>query len=197
MSRQFLIAGLPRCRTAWLSVASTSARSICYHEPSANVSSFEQLEALWQPKFGQSIGISDSAMTMQLERITETIKPRILLVERPLPELLTSFRKYLADSPIEFDYEVGGDYLMGLQAEIDRFRTHPLAKIVKFSALDDYETVRDMLAWLVPGADFPDLASLMRMNIQVKREYLFEQMTRPHNRWDLERWNTSRKSATG
>lgn len=193
MIRQFLIAGLPRCRTAWLSVASTGARSLCHHEPTPDTDSFESLQALWAPAFGNMVGISDSALTLQLERIIEVIKPRVLLVERPIEDVIASFRKYLAGTPHLVDAAVGRDYLETLQREIDRFRDHPLVRTITFDQLASYQTVRGLLEWLVPGEEFPDLPALMHMNIQVDRDYCLERANQPHNGWHRRPWNTSPK----
>lgn len=194
MTRQFLIAGLPRCRTAWLSVASTGARSICHHEPTPDTDSFEALQALWAPNFGSTVGISDSALTLQLDRILEVVQPRTLLVERPIEDVLASFRKYLASTPHLVDDTVGREYLETLQRGIDRFRAHPLVRTVAFDQLTSYRTVRELLEWLVPGEEFPDLPALMHMNIQVDRAYCIDRANQPHNGWHHRPWNTSPKS---
>lgn len=195
MSRQFLISGLPRCRTAWLSVATTTAQSFCHHEPVPDLESFEALQALWRPLLGQSVGISDSCLSLQLERVLEVVSPRVLLVERPIEDILRSFRGYMAGLLHGFDYNIGREYLLELQAQIDRFRGHPLVRTMAFEDLTDYDKTLETLSWLVPGTDFPDLRSLMHMNIQVDRVYCLERANQPHNGWHRRQWNTSPKSA--
>ena len=194
MSRQFLIAGLPRCRTAWLSVATTTAQSFCHHEPVPDLDRFEALQALWRPLIGHAVGVSDSCLSLQLERILETVAPRVLLVERPIEDILASFRRYLDGTEQVFDYEVGREYLLELQAQIDRFRGHPMVRTMAFAALEDYAQVQEILTWLVPDTEFPDLRSLMRMNIQVDRAYCLKRANQPHNGWHHRQWSTSPKS---
>lgn len=183
MTRQFLIAGMPRCRTAWLSVATTTAKSICYHEPTATTDSFEQLAEMWKPSFGQIIGMSDSALSLQLDRILDVLNPRTLLIERPIPQVTMSLRKYLNGSKVAFDYDLGVKYLGKMQEKIDQFRHHPSVRTVKFDELRNYDTVLNLLKWLVPGEEFCDLKSLMTMNIQADRDYVLGLLEKPHTHW--------------
>ena len=153
------------------------------------------MRALWRPIAGHSVGVSDSCLSLQLERILEEVAPRVLLVERPIEDILRSFRGYLAGVLHGFDYDVGREYLLELQAQIDRFRGHPLVRIMAFDALADYDKVLETLFWLVPDTDFPDLRSLMHMNIQVDRDYCLARVNQPHNGWHRQPWSTSSKSA--
>lgn len=144
---------------------------------------------------GQSVGISDSCLSLQLERIIEEIGPRILLVSRPIEDILASFRRYLDGTPNIVDEAVGRDYLGELQLQMDRFRMHPLVRNISFDAMGDYSTVHETLRWLVPDADFPDLRPLMRMNIQVDRSYCLEMAARAHNGWHRQCSTLSKSAA--
>lgn len=166
---------------------------MCLHEPTAYTDSFEELAALWRPHLGISVGVSDSVLVFQLERILEEIKPRTLLIERPLDEIIYSMRRFLDGMSIIVDYKAGMQLLKDWALELDKFRGHPLVKTVEFSALTDHELVNDLLTWLVPDTEFVDLKSLMKMNIQVTKAYVQEQASSPHAHWYLEKWKTSRK----
>ena len=197
MSGRFLIAGLPRCRTAWLSVATTTASSFCYHEPVAHLDSFEALVDLWKPIPGHAAGVSDSCLSLQLERILETVKPRVLLVERPLMDIVASFRKYLSGCEQAFDYTAMVDDLVSLQREMDRFRHHPNVRTLAFGEMTSYKTVLESLRWLIPDTDFPDLHGLMHMNIQVDRAYAINLAAKPHTHWHREKWQNPQSLAEG
>lgn len=185
MSERFLITGLPRSRTAWLSVAATTQRSICLHEPTAHVSSYSALRDLWRPSFGHYLGFSDSSLSLWLGRILADVKPRTLIVYRKPGEVLTSFLNYMQTSGVEINAKDVGDYLGGLQEEIFKYRNHPLVRVLSFEDLNDYDKVLGSLTWLIPGNEFPDLRALMAMNIQVDRKWAIKQAMRGHTGWQL------------
>lgn len=196
MTAKFLVSGMPRCRTAWFSVVMSTVNSICYHEPVSRVESFEELELLWRPKYGERVGISDSAMMFQLPRILQEIKPRTLLVERRIPDVLSSLKRYFHGTNYMLDYDEGRKYLGKIQGIIDEHRSHPMVRTVKFEDLRDYETVKALIDWLAPGIEVLDLKSLMRMNIQVDVSYVMGLLRQPHTQWYREPCSTSEKSAT-
>ena len=181
MNNRFLITGLGRCRTAWMSVATSTPRSICYHEPTAHTSKFEDLIELWASAGSLSIGISDSSLPLYLGRILETVKPRTLIIDRPIDEVIESFDDYMMGT--RFDITQGRKWVEECLVELDRHRAHPLVRCVEFDALNDHDTVLDCLKWLVPTHDFMDVRFLMTMNIQVNRDYVMGLVARPHSAW--------------
>lgn len=179
-----MVCGLPRSRTAWFSVVTSTARSLCYHEPVARTASFEELASIWKPVAGIGVGVSDSALSLHLGRILRELEPRTLIVERPISDVVASMDNYMAGLPNNgFD---GHAYLMALCREIEAHRSHPLVKMVAFDDLDDYGTVSDCLKWLLPDVDFPDLKFLMTMKIEVRRDYVLGLVARGHNLWHME-----------
>lgn len=195
MTGRFLIAGMPRCRTAWFSVVMSTIKSVCFHEPTANLQSFDDLIAFWAPDPGLHIGVSDSGLTLQLGRILETVQPRTLLIERPIPDVSLSLKKYFKGSSLMFDYDKGRALLGRMQESIDRHRDHPLVRVASFEALRDQETVAALAQWLAPDIDILDLRAMMHMNVQADREYVVGLINKPHSNWHLEPWKTSEKSA--
>lgn len=186
---------MPRCKTAWFSVVMSTLNSVCYHEPSSGLQSFEALMDFWKPVPGLHVGISDSALTLQLDRILETVKPRTLLIERPIPEVLASFRKYLKGAPLMFDYDSGRAYLGEIAEVIEKFRGHSLVRTVSFDDLRDHDTTLDVIRWLAPGVEIMDLRQLMHMNIQADLGYVLGLLAKPHTHWYRKQWSTSAESA--
>lgn len=194
MTQRFLIAGMPRCRTAWFSVVMSTVNSICYHEPTSRLPSFEGLVELWKPKYGERVGVSDSALTLQLDRILETVAPRTLIIDRPIPQVMASFQRYLEKSPMVFDYDLGRAYLGQIQSEMEKFRSHPLVRTVEFDALDDFDATQEIINWLAPGIEILDLRQMMHMNIQVDLGYALSLLDSPHTHWHRDKCKTSASS---
>lgn len=170
MSQPFLITGLPRSRTAWFSVAATSDRSLCHHEPTRITASFDDLKALWQHPTHEYVGMSDSALGLQLGRILAEIEPRVVMVLRPPADVLGSLKAFL-----QYD-EAGerstGKFVANLWSELNRWHTHPLVKAIAFEDLRDYAKLIDCFEWLMPHGRFEHVHSMARMNVQVTREAL-------------------------
>lgn len=182
---RFFITGLPRSRTAWFSVASTTHSSICYHEPTKGLSSFDELRDFWTPKYGVDIGVSDSSLALQVGRILDELKPRTLVIHRPLDEAIKSFAKYATDNDLPYDGKWCSEFGEMSALALATIGSHPLVKTVRFGELDDYAVMCDCLKWLLPNAEFPDLKSLMGFNIQVQSSVIKDYLTIPHNGWHL------------
>lgn len=159
MSRPFFITGLPRSRTAWLSVVATNERAICYHEPGE--CDFPSAAFLWtQPCTIPFIGIADAGLGMHLTRILAEIRPRVLIVDRPIMDVLESARRFSGK-------DVAPDLEERLIALHDALQvSHPFILRVDYNQLQDETVVRDALAWLTPGVRPWNLPQLMHMNIQ-------------------------------
>lgn len=186
MAGRFLICGLPRSRTAWFAVASTTPTSVCFHEPLHRLQSFAELREFWVPKFGVDIGISDSGLAPQLPRILAELQPRTLIVLRPLADAIGSFKAYAARIGLHVDESHCERFTRAAQAGIEAVRGNPLVKTVDYAALDDYNTVRACMEWILPDTDLPDLRTLMNFNIQVAAQHIRKIASEPHSGWHLE-----------
>lgn len=162
----YLITGLPRSRTAWMSVAaSTVPGSICYHEPMKRHTSWECCFDLW--KSGPNVGIADAHLGFHLERIIKEVNPRILIIRRELHEVKDSLAK------------LGGpqtNYTDLLGAALDRFIQAPGIACVHFQGLKSLAIVKQCLAFLMPGCtpDEARLTELMDLNIQADLEHVWD-----------------------
>lgn len=175
----FWITGLPRSRTAWFSIAMRGPRSSCVHELTAETQSFADLKSTWLSGALEYSGNSDSACGLQIERILDEIKPRTLIIERPMHEVIASTIKFLQYEPIGL-----ADALIGLNEALKM--DHPLIKRVRFRDLRDADAVREAAEWLVPGQG-AHAASLHSLNIQAERGYALTLIRRPHTLWHMER----------
>lgn len=187
MSGRFLICGLPRSRTAWFSVAATTPKSICFHEPTSGLQSFEDLKEFWSPRFGVDLGISDSCLAPQLGRILDELKPRTLIIERDPETAIMSYKKYALAAGLPFGELHCWRFVRAAKREIETVRSHPLVKCVKFHTLDDYATLAEAMEWILPGIDLPDLRTLMSFNIQVTAKHVIAVASKPHSGWHLEK----------
>lgn len=175
-----MIVGLPRSRTAWWSVVTTTPVSVCVHEPLQQTSSFADLAAYWD-KPQRFAGVSESGIAPQLGRILAEIGPRTLMVIRDRKDVEQSLEHYFAG--VDFDRGASSKYLDDIGRELFKWSRHKLVKCVGFDALNDYATVCDCFDWLMPGNPFAVSADLMHMNVQVSREYALTQARKGHNGW--------------
>ena len=183
MSTQpFMVTGLPRSRTAWWAVVASTPYSVCLHEPAKSCATFDELKDLWLslPVYR---GISDSGLAFQMGRIMHEIEPRTLIVERSPADVLKSFRRYWGEP---FDESRVETMLHDAAAILADFHSHPLVKVVKFEALNDYDTAQECFRWLMPGNPHPMREDLFHMRVNVDRAQAGIDARKPHTGWHLE-----------
>ncbi len=155
----FFITGLPRSRTAWLAVASTTGNSICHHEP--GFGDYESARDIWQAPSEVRVGISDAGLGLHIRRIVDDIAPRVLIVDRDLEAVLASFERY-AGMDLAGSRDAVRDRLWDLRDALEF--DHPLIRRVRFEDLTSQSVVTDCMAWL--GVTPLNLPQLMHLNIQ-------------------------------
>jgi len=153
---RFFITGLPRSRTAWLSVVAMAAGRVCTHEPSA-VFPFKTIKANWRP----GDGVSDSGLGIHLQEIVDTLGPRTLIVQRDIRDVMTSARCYFGDS-------LGNDWSR-VESGLDQLSKalavdHPLIKRVGYSELTNVSVAAECMNWL--GVKPVGLEQLQHFNVQ-------------------------------
>jgi len=162
----FLITGLPRSRTAWMSVLCTTGRAFCAHEPSAKFRTVDDIADFYDTDAYDYIGASDATLGLFLPWILEHIKPRVLIIDRPLEDCQLSFERAIGlprTTLVEREYEM----LQSLPA-------NPLVKRVWYEHLDLPRVVAGCFFHLLPGLPFDEerAAELARLNIQVDPDKL-------------------------
>lgn len=160
----FFITGLPRSRTAWLSVVADSQRHVtCVHEPTKTLVRWEDIGDIWNGT-GPHIGVSDSCLGLHVAPILERWQPRTLIVERPMMDVATS----LVNAKLPVSLKALGI----LQSRLDACHENPLVRVVPFESLNDLSVVLAVLEHLLPGAlvDKAKVARMMDMNVQASTE---------------------------
>lgn len=172
--KRFLITGLPRSRTAWLSVAATTGMSICHHEPGDG--ELQSVEEIWGQEVSAAyVGIADAGAGLHLAQILETWAPRTLIVERPVHEVCASATAFVGDR-VALDPERMRSALVRLKAALSI--DSPLIMRVPFAALNSEAVVRDCLGWLIPGVKPLNLSQLMHLRISSDLGYNVEKLRR-------------------
>ena len=159
-AKPFLITGLPRSRTAWLSLFFCTGESICFHEPIGGIRAISDLETLYQSDFYKHVGISDSGLGFFLDWILENIKPRTLIIERDTAEVADSLAKVGVPRT---------NFPELLAERLQAFRDHPLVMWVPFDALDTKRIVQKAFWHLMPGVAFDEdrYEQFAKMHIEI------------------------------
>ncbi len=161
-AQPFLITGLPRSRTAWLSaVANTVPGAVCYHEPIEWVPSWQASLDLWKRDDRVYVGISDASLGFHLADILRSHRPRTLVIKRPIDAVVGSSAAIGMKSGVARFCEV-------LDGRIRAAENHQLVEVVSFDALRDPSVVVACLEHLMPGAviDREKVEIFGRLNVQ-------------------------------
>lgn len=163
-ARPFLITGLPRSRTAWFAAVASACvpGAICYHEPTASLSDWEDVFELWNREDYEWVGISDAGLGFRLPVIMKRIQPQLLIIERAIGEVERSL-KAATKLPMN-------NYCDLLHARLVEQKNHPLAHCVAYSDLNERGIVTRCLQWLMPNAWVDDLKLCQFMNFNVQTD---------------------------
>lgn len=184
MSTPFFITGLPRSRTAWLSVVATDNHGECWHEPASLFSSYVEMLNWWYAGKYRFRGVADSGLGMAIGQILGSRIPTVI-IERDFADAVDSAHAY-------FGHEMSDaivQRLARLQAELTKHRDHPLVKVVPYEALDDLTYVCCLLDWVKPDVQSfhdgnPDLLRpLMALNVQADRQFVMRKAAKPVREW--------------
>lgn len=161
MTNACLITGLPRSRTAWLSVAATGYKSMFYHEPYDQLSRWQDIGRIWSGSRYLYTGIADSAMGFHLAEILERWGPRTLIVERAPDAVEASLAR-------AFPGVLATNYVRLLDSALGAVGEHPLILRVRFDELNNTGAVWRALRHMMPEAklDIDKIKGLMRLNVQ-------------------------------
>ncbi len=173
MKQPFLITGLPRSRTAWLTAAAnTVPGALCTHEESIEWDTWDQAFDVWGSATHRYRGFSDSLLGLHLRPIMERARPRCLVVVREVDAVADSLRRLLPGYP---DPRRFLELLARrLEDAIDEFGL----PTIKFRDLGDSAKVALALRGLMPGAavDHGRVASLTHLNVQVDVRHTFNRI---------------------
>lgn len=164
----FLITGLPRSKTAWLSVVASTVRdSICYHEPVKRHKSWECCFDLWASKDYEHTGIADAHLGFHLDAIRERVNPRILIIRRDIEHVKASVAA------------LGGpqtNYVDLLAHALDRHITAEGLAWVSFDGLTHIDIVGRCLNFLMPGCTIDErkIREMIDLNVRVDMDVVWD-----------------------
>jgi len=160
----FLITGLPRSRTAWLSCFLSIGVVFCYHDLTARTHGPRDFVEKVLSTPAECVGVSDSGLLLCLDEVLlefekQGAAPIVLLVKRPIEDAKPAFEKACGNAP-------------GASAVIDRVCARLEAapyQSVAFNKLDS--SLQLIWEFCTGGAHkFPEYhaARMLTLNVQVK-----------------------------
>lgn len=168
MSAPFLILGLPRSRTAWLSVFLTYGNIVCHHELVGK----HGIDALWsemQYGDGEFRGNADTLAALYLDEIIQAMPDiRLVVVQRKPSEVVDSMRAkgfFASEQAIE-----------KLSPYIVKAANLPGTLNVRFEALSEEATLRELQEHIAPGEPWHPwrFEALRDLNVQMSMNALNE-----------------------
>lgn len=197
----FYITGLPKSRTAWLSVALSDWRtSACLHEPLAKM----RYETLVKSNVDGSMtaledsrlvlsdlttallathcpfaGLSDTGLAIVAADLPALLPGPVLIVWRDPGEVIKALVEYLGGDP---EVHAGGVALMfeRLQAFCERYSAAGALMQVDFESLSSTDTMRQIWRHLLPGGPVFQrrrIEALQRLRIEPQPEHLLDGIT--------------------
>lgn len=155
----FFILGLPRTRTAWLSVVATMCGRTCFHE---GMRGFDSFDAYTQGRAAP--GDADPTLIYWTARlIAQWPEARFVVVSRDPDEALADF---LAASPPEMGEAMKAGWTVCLQAFTtarDLLRGNPNALFVDYPQLTDCDVVADIIKHC--GCERPAIEAVERWQL--------------------------------
>ena len=170
MVGSFLIIGLPRSGTAWLSALLTCGSVFCQHEVSAFSKTVEDfVRSISSTGFNYS-GNSDSGAVFILDQIVREVPDiRVVYVHRNTADCIKSFNKVSGIKRKVLE-SVFGEML----ERISDFKKTHRVMTVEFSDLGSIHTARDIFAHVAPGVELIDAhwRKVSRMRIEQHPELI-------------------------
>lgn len=179
--RVFYITGLPRSRSAWLSVALSEYRlTSCLHEPLARMASYSPsaVQAVLSAAHTPFAGISDAGLPVVAPDLPAQLPGPIVVVLRDPADVAESLARYLGGA---VEAHLGGVALMTerLHAFIERYDVDDRLLVVDFYDLARNDVMRKVWEHLVPGTPFQRrrIESLQRLRIEPVVDRLLDGLT--------------------
>jgi len=169
--KPFFVTGMPRSRTAWLSVFLSSDGMLCEHDLLSRVQSLDCFTTLM---CAQGIaGDSDSGLLSAVVDVGERfMESPWVLVRRDPQEAWESLRAFCASGPWRVLplCDEARDVLFRMYEDAARLLTdNPRCLVVDFADLDSMDALRSIWDWCRPdtGFDSARAQALCRMRVNV------------------------------
>lgn len=169
----FLITGLPRSRTAWLSAFFTVGDCFCHHELSGSCKTITEVQMMMLLDDFPFCGNSDSGALLILDELIELIPGlRIVYVVRDEIDALSSFAKAVGMN--RFDLKEG----FGTVAKTFRRvrKQHPAVMELDYAEVGRRDRIQQMWRIITDGQPFPDehYGKMMRLHVTQDPAYLHD-----------------------
>lgn len=166
MPHKFLITGLPRSRTAWLSAIFCTDNIICFHEPINQLGDIQAVKDFVSKVQGYShVGISDSSIGANpSEYIDYFFSYPIVVIKRPKVEVVESLIKFLGIQRKEANQIVstiseGLKYISCVRSVFE----------VEYEALNDSNVVAEIWDYVTRGLPFDKNRCINFQNLMINQ----------------------------
>jgi len=163
---KFLITGLPRSRTAWLSALFSTDNVLCWHEPLSKLGSYEAVKSMLDNIRGYShVGISDSSVGFNpIFYIDYFSEYPIVVIKRPREEVVISLVRCLGVSKREANKKVDASF-EGLKY----ITSTRWVMEIEFQALNDSKIVGNIWDYVTRGLPFDILKCEQFQNLVINK----------------------------
>jgi hypothetical protein len=168
--RPFLVFGMPRSMTAWISCFLTCGKVFCQHELSGKLDSPQEIaDSIRQQPFPFS-GLADPGALMIWRELTELLPDATLVYIRREPK---QSRESLAAAG-----DVDSNLLLPRYAVLIQHATafclHAEPKILEFHTLTEPDTLRQLWGWCAGDTPLPEshLTKMMTLRVTQKDEII-------------------------
>lgn len=145
---RFIVLGLARCRTAWLSRFLTYGDHICTHE----LAMYMDTPSHYKDFFARgNVGSSETGVA-QGWCLLKYIAPdlRTVIVQRPIEECIDSLLKLDLGGKFHYDVPMLRKHLVKAKRSLDRIAKHPDTLVVNFHDLEKEETCQRVFEHCLP-----------------------------------------------
>lgn len=162
MTRNFFITGLPRSRTAWLSVLLSDQDSFCYHELLSNCQGISEFHKKLSNPFFNKVGNSDSGLSLYWDKIKNYYKNcPLILIYRNEQESLDSLKNSLKLSQEQAEFVI--------EYTSEKLKTLDPTLTVYYEDLDNYEICNDIFKHIInKNLKYEKWEALNKLNITVE-----------------------------
>lgn len=175
--KTFLITGLPRSRTAWLSNFFTVGPIFCHHDLSAHcIEGVDAIVSTMRATDAEIVGNADSGSALHLQPLYDALgSPTVIHIHREFRDSVASFAN--ATGMVQ-----GAVYpvLKTLAARMEEFAKKVGAPTFDFDELDREDVIRDI--WKQVAGDLPFRTAhwekMKTLNVSLKKDALMRLVRR-------------------
>ena len=172
MSAPYIIYGLPRSRTAWLSMFLTYKDCTCHHEKAMFMRSMQDVRDLFSAPNTGSAETGAPYGRCLIKWLIPNIKEVVIL--RPVDECVESLMKIDFEGMFVFDRVKLQKLMEKGRRALDKIAKDPNVLVVNYSDLDKEEIVRHLFEFCLPYEFDREWWGYMKdKNIQVNLKQLF------------------------